>query len=304
MMNLKVSVSAVLVSVIALSSCQKPTESAEYKALQQKSDSLQTQVAVKEQEVEEVTAMVNEIQNNLAAIEKDELSIGEIKKEGESQTQKDKINTMIAGIDGYIEQNRQKLEVLEQKVRANAGKNKSLQNMVAKLKETIVAKEAQITELRNTVSGLETEVTGLKETVVQKDNMISDKERNLSRKDSMLNARQQVIEEKDNEIYTAYFIFGTKKDLANSGIIDKTGGFLGLGKTAKISSKVDKNKFTSINIKSVDDINLGVTKKKNVISSHPADSYAILKSGEESHLKITDYKRFWSLTKYLVVETK
>ncbi len=57
-------------------------------------------------------------------------------------------------------------------------------------------------------------------------------------------------------------------------------------------------------MKTMDDLSLGVTKKNNVISSHPADSYYFTKNGDEVHLKITDYKRFWSLTKYLVVETK
>jgi DNA repair exonuclease SbcCD ATPase subunit len=283
---------------LSLGACQSNIqESPEYKSLQQRTDSLQSQVAAKDQEVEDVSTAINEIENNLAAIEKDQLSINEIKKEGQDVNQKERINTMIAGIDNYIEQNRQKMERLEQQVKKGGKRVSGLQKLVASLRVSIAKKEEEITQLRSTITGLETENTGLKDAVATRD-------RSLTQRDSALSARQQMIEERDNEIFTAYYIHGTKRDLAEAGIIDKTGGFLGLGKTAKLSGKVDKTKFTAINTRVVDDINLGITKKKNVISSHPSDTYYITKQGEEVHLKITDLKRFWSLTRYLVVETK
>ena len=282
---------------IAFASCSNPTESPEYKSLQQRSDSLSAQVNAKDQEVEDLAASINEIENNLSAIEQDKLSINKINKEGQQETQKDKVNSMIANIDNYIEQNRQKIETLEQKVKKSGSKNAALQRLVASLRASIAKKEGEIADLRNTVSGLETEVTGLK-------GQVSDRDRNLSQRDSMLQARQQMIEERDTEIYTAYYLFGNKKDLEKSGVIDKKGGFLGLGKTAAISGRLDKSKFTRINMRETDDINLGVTKKKNVISSHPGDSFYTTMVGEEVHLKITDYRKFWSNSKYLVVETK
>lgn len=282
---------------IIVASCSNPTESPEYKSLQQTRDSLSAQINAKDQEVEDLAASINEIENNLSAIEQDKLSINQINKEGQQAGQKDKINSMIANIDNYIEQNRQKIETLEQKVKKSGGRNAALQRLVASLRASIEKKEGEIADLRSTVSGLETEVTGLKDQVGQRD-------RSITQRDSALMARQQMIEERDTEIYTAYYMFGNKKELEKSGIIDKKGGFLGLGKTAAISGKLDKSKFTRINMRETDDINLGVTKKKNVISSHPADSYYTTMVGEEVHLKITDYRKFWSNSKFLVIETK
>lgn len=293
--NLSLSLVAVA-GLFAITSCNSNVqESPEYRSLQQRTDSLQQQVSAKEQEVEDVAATVNEIENNLTAIQKDQLSISTIKKEGQETSQKDRINEMIAGIDNYMEQNRQKMEKLEARAKKAGKKNAALQRLVENLRATIAQKETEITELRSTIEGLTTENTGLKDQVAQRD-------RSISSKDSALAARQRDIQERDTEIYTAYYIHGRRGELEKSGIIDRKGNFL--SKTSQVSGRVDKTKFTAIDMRNQDDINLGITDRKNVISSHPSDSFYITKVGEETHLKITDYKKFWSLTKFLVVETK
>ncbi len=276
-------------------SCQSNVqESAEYRALQQRTDSLQQQVSAKEQEVEDVAATVNEIENNLLAIEKDQLSINTIKKEGQDATQKDRINEMIAGIDNYMEQNRQRMEKLESQAKKSGKKNAALQKLVANLRASIAQKELEITELRGTIETLTNENTGLKDAVAQRD-------RSLSQRDSVLSARQRDIQERDTEIYTAYFVHGKRKQLEEQGVIDRTGNIL--KKVSQVSGRVDKSRFTAVDMRNMTDINLGITKKKDVISRHPSDSYYMTKVGEETHLMITDYRKFWSLTKYLVVET-
>ena len=297
-MNLRTSLPLVAVAgILAFSSCSTNVqESPEYRSLQQRTDSLQQQVSAKEQEVEDVAATVNEIENNLTAIDKDQLSITTLKKEGQEANQKDRINEMIAGIDNYMEQNRQRMEKLESQVKKGGKRVAALQRLVTSLRASIAAKEAEITELRSTIDGLTTENTGLK-------GQVADRDRSLSSRDSTLAMRQKDIQERDTEIYTAYYIHGKKSDLEKAGVIDRKGGVLGLGKTSEVSGRIDKTKLTAIDMRNQDDVNLGITSRKNVISSHPSDSYYITKVGDETHLKITDFKKFWSLTKYLVIET-
>jgi hypothetical protein len=45
-----------------------------------------------------------------------------------------------------------------------------------------------------------------------------------------------------------------------------------------------------------------MVKKKKMVSSHPDNSYYYTISGEEVFVKITDPAKFWSLTKYCVIE--
>jgi len=40
-----------------------------------------------------------------------------------------------------------------------------------------------------------------------------------------------------------------------------------------------------------------------VLSQMPADSYTIDQKGNSSVLRITNVNRFWSITKYLIIQT-
>jgi hypothetical protein len=193
-----------------------------------------------------------------------------------------------------MEQNRQRVEKLEAKARKAGAKNKALQDLIVQLRATIEAKEIEITQLRANVDSLASVNTGLKQQVVQRDVVIQSK-------DSALSARQRDILERETEMNTAYFIFGARKQLMEAGVIDRKGNFL--KKTSSVSGRIDKSKMTVVDIRKQDDINLGITDKKEVVSIHPSDSYYIALVGQEAHLKITDAKKFWSATRYLVVET-
>jgi len=286
-----------VLGILSLPGCEpKVQETPEFLALQQKSDSLLRQISAKDQESADVAAVVNEIEGNLAAIQKDQIAINELKKEGtQAATQKDRINEMIAGIDNYMEQNRQRIARLEAQAKKTGNKSKALESLIAQLRLTLDAKEVEITKLRTTVDSIAVANTGLKAAVV-------DREAIIQRKDSALLNRQKDILDRDTEIYTAYFLFGDRESLTAADVIDRKGNIF--KKTTILTGKLDKSKFTQVDIRKVDDINLGITERKNVVSTHPPDSYYIALVGEEAHLKITDQKRFWSTSRYLVVETE
>jgi myosin heavy subunit len=284
------------VAAMTLLGCEpKVQETPEYLALQQRSDSLLRQISAKDQEVEDVAAIVNEIEGNLAAIQKDQASINDLKKEGaQMSSQKDRINEMIAGIDNYMEQNRQRIAKLEGQAKKGGAKAAALQKLIDQLRTTLDAKELELTQLRTSIDSLAEVNTGLRQAVAERDVVIS-------RKDSALKNRQKDILDRDTEMNWGYFVFGPREDLMESSIIDRKGSIF--KKTSILNGQVDKSKFTQIDVRKVDDINLGITKHKNVVTPHPAESYYIALVGQEAHLKITDYKRFWSTSRYLVVET-
>ena len=92
---------------------------------------------------------------------------------------------------------------------------------IAQLKAELEAKDIHIRELDQRVTELNTDVTNLTEENTQ---------------------HQQTITNQDMELNTAYFVFGTKKELKNQGILD--GG--GLFKKAKVSSSYNNEYFTKI----------------------------------------------------------
>jgi len=280
-------------------SCGSVESSKEYKELQSKYDSVLAVSSGKSGENAEFTKMIEEIESNLDSVAKDQMVVSELNKEGYSN-QKEKIDAMIAGINSYMEQNKSKMEALEKKAKKSGKANTGLQKMIATLKKQITEKEGQIVEMQATIQGLEVKVGELNQTVATKDQEIAIKNDELSKKENELVERQKTIESKETELTTGYFTFGTRKELADQGVIKREGNFL--GKISKISEKLDNSKFKKINIKSLTEIKLGLIKKKKVISAHPENSYYFTTSGDEVFLKISDYSKFWSLTKYLVVE--
>ena len=89
--------------------------------------------------------------------------------------------------------------------------------------------------------------------------------------------------------------------MKEQGVISKSGGFIGIGKTAKLSDDFNREYFTKIDISTVNEIEL-MSKKVKIISNHPSESYKI--EGEDDSaekLLILDSDAFWSSSKYLVM---
>lgn len=108
--------------------------------------------------------------------------------------------------------------------------------------------------------------------------------------------KSTILENQDKQINTAYYVFGTKKELKAHNILSD-GEILS-------KSNFDKSYFTTIDIREVTNIRLE-SKSANILSKHPEGSYTFLKdSSGNITLKINSPADFWSLTKYLVVRVK
>ena len=85
-------------------------------------------------------------------------------------------------------------------------------------------------------------------------------------------AQSEKLQEQDKQLHTAYYCFGTAKELKDQKILSGGGLFA--------KSKVLQSGF-----------------------NHPEGSYEFVKDEDGNMtLKITDEKAFWSLGKYLVIE--
>jgi predicted nucleic acid-binding Zn-ribbon protein len=282
-------------------SCTRTEDTKEYKELLAKYDSVVAVSSGRAGENAELNRIISEIESNLDSVSKNQDLVSELNKEG-YENQKDKIDAMIASMNGFMEQNKEKMLALEKKVQKSGKANSALQKMVESLKKQIVEKEGQIVAMQSTIQGLEVKVGELNQTVAAKEQEIAAKSEEISKKDNELAERQKTIDNKENELTTGWIAFGTRKELAEKGIIKKEGGVLGMGKVLKLADRPDNGKFRKISTKTLNEIRLGMIKKKKMVSSHPDNSYYYTISGEEVFVKITDPGKFWSLTKYCVIE--
>ena len=94
---------------------------------------------------------------------------------------------------------------------------------------------------------------------------------------------------------TAWFVFGTKKELKEQKILDDS---------EVLCSTFNKEYFTKIDIRIDKEIKL-YSKTAELLTSHPAGSYTLLRDANKRYvLRITDPQAFWSTSKYLVIQVK
>jgi len=223
----------------------------------------------------------NEIQDNLDIIKEKEKIVSSSSKDAE--TRKSKEEQIIADIQtiyDVMNKNKQRLANMKTKLSASNKKNEELEKFIARLTTEIEEKDSQINSLKGDLERLNIEMSTLVTTYKEE---------------------VQASDVKTEKLNTAYYAFGTSKELIKNGVLTKEGGFIGLGKSQKIKEDFNKDYFTKIDVTSVTSIPLGA-KKAKLITTHPAGSYKIEGAeGKAEKLTITNQEDFWSASKYLVI---
>lgn len=230
--------------------------------------------------------------NEIAAIQDslNAIALGSGKLELEtnlSSTSGDDALARIAVIKAGIERTKVRIIELDQELKKSGVKVAGLQKMITNLKKNVTEKEEQVAQLTTRVDSLQTEVTGLVAEVQENQDSIQ--------------AQAQVIEDKRRELGTVYYMIGSKKDLKNSGVIAAKGGVLGIAKTIVPTGHVDEQKFTAIDTDQETVIQIP-SKKAQVLSAQPTDSYALQLVGNQLELHITNPQEFRKV-KHLVIMT-
>lgn len=116
--------------------------------------------------------------------------------------------------------------------------------------------------------------------------------------------QQQLIMSLSQQNNTALFIFGKRRDLQELQVIDKKGGFLGIGSVMKVQPGMLNSPVIRLNIQDVQQLHLP-GKRPRIVSTHPPGSYSIGQDAENNYfLQISDPGTFWAINRHLVVVVK
>jgi myosin heavy subunit len=231
--------------------------------------------------IQEFIRGFNEIQDNLDMIKEKEKIVTESSKDAETRkTKEEQIVADIQTIYDVMNKNKQRLATMKSKLKESNKKNEELEKFIARLTTEIEEKDSQINNLKGELERLNIEMSNLVTTYKEE---------------------VQASDVKTEKLNTAYYAFGTTKELIKNNVLTKEGGFIGLGKSQKMKEDFNKDYFTKIDITSVTSIPLGA-KKARLITTHPAGSYKIEgPEGKAEKLSITNPEDFWSASKYLVI---
>ena len=107
-------------------------------------------------------------------------------------------------------------------------------------------------------------------------------------------------DQKNKLLNTAYYTAGSEKELIKKGVITEQGGFIGIGKTQKLSERFNKTNFAKVDISKLKTIKLSAEKIK-LVTTHPKNSYSIKHADNKCIISIDNSSEFWSASKYMVV---
>ncbi|MBT5528004.1 MAG: hypothetical protein HOK35_02485 [Cytophagia bacterium] len=273
-----------------LISCQNNKQ--EMQRLVEINDSLTIVTSMQDRIVIDYVEAFNEIQNNLNEIKKAEniitLNTNDLNNEL-SPGDEERIIEDIKLINDLMDENKRKISNLEQKLKASGGNNNELQKMITYLQDQMLAKDLELAKLNDKLDALNIEVKNLSATL--------DTVKTESSKKS------KIIEEQIIEINTAYYVYGTEKELREQNILTKAGGFIGIGKSTTLKQDFDVNYFTKVDIRELNEIILQ-TEEAKIITNHPTNSYKLIGDKAIEKIKITNAKSFWKNSKYCVIVVK
>ena len=279
------------VSVALLSSCGEMKRN---EALKAQNDSLNVALAERDAELEGIMAAFNEVQEGFRLINEAEnrVDLQSGAMEGASSAQK--IREDIRFISEKLRTNRERIAELEKQLDNNKYASAQLKKAIAGLKEELAVKTQQI-------ETLQTELASKNIRIAELDDAVAGLNQNVADLTAENAAKAAIVANQDVALNAAWFVFGTSSELKDQKIISKK--FL---QKTKVLENEDFNKeyFTQIDIRTDKEIKL-YSKDAKLLTAHPEGTYDLVKDDKgQLTLVITNPNKFWSVSRYLVIEVK
>lgn len=286
------------VCVIALAACDQKSKT---NPMMIQNDSLRAIIEARDNEINDMMGTLNDIQDGFRAINEAEDRVT-IARTGEGANRSAQIKEDIQFIAQRMEENRELIKKLQQQLRETGFKGDQLKKTIDEMTIQLAKKDKELQQLRAELERKDIHISELDKTI---DNLHSDvqtlttEKENLTTEKANLQSeneqKAQTISTQDKQLNTAWYVFGTKKELKEQKIIDD-------GKV--LQGSFNKNYFTKIDIRVDKEIKL-YSKSAKVLTTHPSSSYSISKDTNGQYvLRITDPTSFWSTSKYLIVQVK
>jgi len=274
---------------ILLASCggEKKEEAKGLDPSQELRDSMQNIITQKDNEINELMGTLNEIDEGFSLINATQEKLM-LAKQGEGANKSQRIKENMAMLQQALQKNKELVEKLKKQLNSSTLKSEQLNRTIENLTKQIEEKSKEMQSLREELDKKDIHISELDEKVANLNtNVVTLKEESTQ--------KTEVINKQDKELHTAWFVFGTKKELKEQHIIEGS---------KVLQSNFNKNYFTKIDIRNEKEIKL-YSKSAKLLTAHPASAYALVQDETKQYtLKILNPEQFWSTSKYLVILVK
>lgn len=224
------------------------------------------------------------------SIEEKELFLKNGDIEGKGLNRK-RIQQNLAHVRDILSRHRERIAELEQKLENGDETHRQLRTIITALRQQLDAKDKELAQLKADLESNKKSITAL---TAQIKNLGEEKEDQAQ----MIQEQQELIKEQNDKLNNVYIKIGNKKELKKLGLLSS-----GLFKKTKVKyENIDLSQFEQVD-RSFNNISL--PKKVKILTPVPSDSYEMVddtKTGGKM-LVVTDSIKFWSLSKFLIIQT-
>lgn len=266
-------------------------ESSKEKAQRKVIDSLENENALGRMDYADLQDYLSIIASGLDSIAIEERELLVITTPGENMgLNRQRIKQNLNHVREILARHRARIQELEARLDSGTVQARQLRTIIVALRQQIESKDKELLKLKADLEDNRQNIAQLRSQVQQ----ISEENEVQAQ---TIQEQQETIDTQTEMMNKAYVRMASKKELKESGLL--TGGFL---KKTKIDySKIDLNRFQTVDIRTFKTINL--PRKSKILSQVPEGSYTIEKSSDREILHIIDSEKFWSVSRYLIIQT-
>lgn len=267
-------------------------ESSKERAQREKIDSLENVSYQNKMNYEDLQRYLYVIAEGLdsISIEEKELFLKSGDMEGKGLNRK-RIQQNLAHVRDILSRHRERITELEQKLENADGTHRQLRIIITALRQQLDAKDKELAQLKADLESNKKSITALTAEIKH----LGEEKENQAQ---TIQEQKELIKEQNDKLNNVYIKIGSKKELKKLGLLSS-----GLFKKTKVKyENIDLSLFQQAD-KSLKNISL--PKKMKILTPVPTGSYKIVDDTNAGGkmLVITDSTKFWSLSKFLIIQT-
>lgn len=247
----------------------------------------QADADARDRELDELLAIYNDVTEAMQQINEAQGRVV-IAQQGERANRRQLIQEDMKFIQEKLAENAELIQKLRDQLANTDIKSKQLKRTIDDLMSQLQSKTQEIQRLRDELEAKDIHIAEL-------DRQLESLNENIDQLNENVNTLQDTNAQQDQQLHAAWYAVGSKSELKDHRIL-KSGRVL--------EGEYDASFFKQIDIRQLTTLPL-YSKKAEILTSHPAGSYSLERDANRQYvLQILDPQRFWSASKYLVIQIK
>lgn len=276
-------------ALFAFTACDRGPSESEL-AARSESARLQSELVKRDSLIADMTRSFGDIENNLALIDDREKVMRHDNADELSLDQRKRITRDIQLMNSLMKESRDRIAELNKRLDKSKIESSGLRKKLKDLDMQLASRDSAM--------------MSMKDQLLAKDFRIDQVNQQLSDIELEIARREATIEQLGDQMNTVFYAVGTEKELETNGVITRSGGVLGLGRTASLNNAATMDHFKMADARETTRIPLQ-GEKVDLVTEHPKGSYEIVQQNERlAYLEIKDPEAFWRLSHYMVAEVK